>query len=178
ILLLGAGPRVAAGPSRNLQHRPGIAIHQRSIHRPTPSRKHSDQHGWPRPRIRQCVRRAAVENGQIRRRLSEGLQRSSRRRTESGTLLLLLQRAAAASSAGLSNTGSRLLRHPEKGKDAASRQLLLMSFEGMRKSIRTIEAPTYNAGASAHLSDEFPAGYSSTGCSPALPASASPAGVI
>ena len=52
-----------------------------------------------------------------------------------------------------------------------------MSFEGMRKSIRTIEAPTYNAGASAHLSDEFPAGYSLTGCSPALPASASPAGI-
>jgi hypothetical protein len=62
-------------------------------------------------------------------------------------------------------------------KDAARRQLLLMSFEGMRKSIRTIEAPVQNTDASAHLSDEFPAGYSLTGCSPALPASASPAGV-
>ena len=50
-----------------------------------------------------------------------------------------------------------------------------MSFKGMRKSIRTMEAPTKTAGASAHLSDEFPAGYSLTGCSPALPASASPA---
>jgi len=38
-----------------------------------------------------------------------------------------------------------------------------------------MEAPTKTAGASAHLSDEFPAGYSLTGCSPALPASASPA---
>jgi hypothetical protein len=61
-----------------------------------------------------------------------------------------------------------------KNKDAASRRLLLMSFEGMRKSIRTMEAPTEKTDAPAHLSDEFPAGYSLTGCSPALPASASP----
>jgi len=46
-----------------------------------------------------------------------------------------------------------------------------------RKSIRTLEAPTPKADAPAHLSDEFPAGYSLTGCSPAAPASASPAGV-
>jgi hypothetical protein len=55
--------------------------------------------------------------------------------------------------------------------------LLLMSFKGMRKSIRIMEASTETADASPHLSDEFPAGYSLTGCSPALPASASPAGV-
>ena len=54
--------------------------------------------------------------------------------------------------------------------------IFLMSFEGMRKSIRTMEAPTQDADAPTHLSDEFPAGYSLTGCSPALPASASPAG--
>ena len=30
----------------------------------------------------------------------------------------------------------------------------------------------------AHRNDEFPAGYSSAGCSPAVPASASPAGAI
>src|SRR5579862_267783 len=52
-----------------------------------------------------------------------------------------------------------------------------MSFEGMRKSIRMMEAPTPNANASAHLSDEFPGGYSLMGCSPALPTSASPPGV-
>ena len=47
----------------------------------------------------------------------------------------------------------------------------------MGKTIRTMEAPIQKADAPAHLSDEFPAGYSLTGCSPALPASASPAGV-
>jgi hypothetical protein len=52
-----------------------------------------------------------------------------------------------------------------------------MSFEGMRKSIRTMEAPTHKTDASAHLSDEFPAGYSLTRCSPAELVSASPAGI-
>ena len=61
-------------------------------------------------------------------------------------------------------------------KDAAARRLLLMSFEGMGKSIRTMEAATHKAAARAHLSDEFPAGYSLTGCSPAVPGSASPTG--
>src|SRR5213596_1166517 len=53
-----------------------------------------------------------------------------------------------------------------------------MSFKGMGKSFQTIEAPILqDRRLCAHLSDEFPAGYSLTGCSPALPASASPAGV-
>jgi hypothetical protein len=66
---------------------------------------------------------------------------------------------------------------PESLKDAAARRLYLMSFKGMGKSIRMIEAPTHTADAPAHLSDEFPAGYSLTSCSPASLASASPAGV-
>jgi hypothetical protein len=40
-----------------------------------------------------------------------------------------------------------------------------------------MKAPTHKADASARLSDEFPAGYSSTRCSPAVLVSASPAGV-
>jgi hypothetical protein len=51
-----------------------------------------------------------------------------------------------------------------------------MSLKGIRKSIQNDEAPIRKIGASAHRLDEFPAGYSLTGCSPALPASASPAG--
>jgi hypothetical protein len=40
-----------------------------------------------------------------------------------------------------------------------------------------MKAPTHKADASARLSDEFPAGYSLTRCSPAVLVSASPAGV-
>jgi hypothetical protein len=64
-----------------------------------------------------------------------------------------------------------------KNLDAASRRSRLMSFKGMGKSIQMIRAPTQNADAPAHHSDEFPAGYSLTGCSPALPVSALPAGL-
>jgi len=59
--------------------------------------------------------------------------------------------------------------------DAASRRLLLMSFEGIRKSIRTIEASNPRADAPAHLRMSFQPALPLTGCSPALPASASPA---
>ena len=177
VLLLGPRPSAASGASRNLQHRPGSAIHERGIHQQTRSRRHRDQHGWARPGIGQRFCRTAVENSQIRRRLSQGLQRSPRRGAQSWTILQLLQWPTSASIAGLSNAGSCLLRHSEEDKEAASRQFLLMSFKGMRKSIRTMEAPTYKADTSAHLSDEFPAGYSSTRCSPAVLVSASPAGV-
>jgi hypothetical protein len=40
------------------------------------------------------------------------------------------------------------------------------------------EGATLQDRAPAHRNDEFPAGYSSAGCSPALPASASPASAI
>src|SRR6516225_1689327 len=177
ILLLRSGSCIAARPSGNLQHRSGSTVYQRCVHQPTRSREYSDQHGRPWPCVGQCLRRTPVENSQIRGRVLEGLQRSSGRGAESGTILPFLQSTAAASGAGLSNPGGGVPRSRDKGEDAASRQLLLMRFKGMRKSIRTLEAPANQADAPAHLSDEFPAGYSLTGCSPALPASASPAGV-
>src|SRR5262249_32369129 len=133
-------------------------------------------HGWPRPCAGQCVRRAAVANGQIRRRLSQGLLRSARRAAQSEVVLQFLQWRTPPSGTRLSNPESRLPVCSEQNKDAASRRFRLMSFEGMRKSIRTMEAPPNHADAPAHLSDEFPAGYSLTRCSPAELVSASPAG--
>src|SRR4026207_153454 len=50
-----------------------------------------------------------------------------------------------------------------------------MSFKGIRKSIHSMRTPTSRSASPTHRLDEFPAGYSSTGCSPAEPASASPA---
>jgi hypothetical protein len=176
ILLLGSGPCLAAWSSRHFQHRSRCAIHQRLIYRSTGSQEYLDQHGWPGTRPGQCFRRAAVANRQIRRRLSQGLQRPTRRAAKSAGVLQLLQWPASSSSTELSNAGSRLLWHSEETKEAATRQYLLMSFKGMGKSIRTMEAPTSTVNASPHLSNEFPAGYSLTRCSPAELVSASPAG--
>jgi len=50
-----------------------------------------------------------------------------------------------------------------------------MSFKGIGKSIQKGESADPKTGAPSHLLDEFPAGYSLAGCSPAEPASASPA---
>ena len=66
----------------------------------------------------------------------------------------------------------------EDKMDAASRRLYLMSFKrhGEIYPKRRGADPKTDAPGSSLL-DEFPAGYSLTGCSPALPASALPAGV-
>jgi hypothetical protein len=56
-----------------------------------------------------------------------------------------------------------------------SAELLLMSFEGMGKSIRLTRAPSPMLDAQPIIRMSFPASYSSAGCSPAEPASASPA---
>jgi hypothetical protein len=66
---------------------------------------------------------------------------------------------------------------PENTKDAASRRCYLMSFERHGEIYPNDTGADHQADAPAHHSDEFPAGYSLAGCSPALPASASPAGV-
>jgi hypothetical protein len=51
-----------------------------------------------------------------------------------------------------------------------------MSFPRHPEIYPPMEAQTNTVSAPAHRLDEFPAGYSLAGCSPAEPASASPAG--
>ena len=51
-----------------------------------------------------------------------------------------------------------------------------MSFPRHRKIFPSDGGASLRADASTHRLDEFPAGYSLAGCSPALPASASPTG--
>jgi len=55
--------------------------------------------------------------------------------------------------------------------------IFLMSFGRHEEIYPNNRGADLQADAPAHRSDEFPTGYSLTGCSPALPASASPVGV-
>jgi hypothetical protein len=64
---------------------------------------------------------------------------------------------------------------PPNPQDVASRRLFLMSLGRHWEIYPNDRSADPSADAPAHLSDEFPAGYSLTGCSPAAPASASPA---
>jgi putative transposase len=52
---------------------PGFAVHQRSLHRPATGQRDCDQHGWSRRVAGQCLCRAAMAIGEVRRGLSAGL---------------------------------------------------------------------------------------------------------
>src|SRR2546422_507593 len=79
-------------------------------------------------------------------------------------------------SSFVGHPGATFFRPRSENKDAASRRLLLMSFKRHEEIYPNDRGADHKVDAPAHRSDEFPAGYSLTGCSP-LPASASPAGV-
>ena len=71
----------ALGASRqagHLQHRPGLAVHRRGLHRRARQQRHCDQHGRQRRLAGQCLRRAAVAQRQIRGGLSAGLRQRQR----------------------------------------------------------------------------------------------------
>src|SRR6516165_8925605 len=64
--------------ARDLQHRPGGAIHQHSIYRQAGNRRGADQHGRLRALVGQRLRRAAVAQLEVRRGPPEGLCQRSR----------------------------------------------------------------------------------------------------
>jgi hypothetical protein len=66
---------------------------------------------------------------------------------------------------------------PENHNRCRFAALFLMSFKRHSEIYPNDRGADETADAPAHRLDEFPAGYSLTGCSPAAPASASPAGV-
>ena len=87
-----------------------------------------------------------------------------------------LQPKTSALGARLSASGRVRARAPDSKQGGRCAASFLMSF------LRHGEISPFDEGvipedhAPAHRTDEFPAGYSLAGCSPALPASASPAG--
>src|ERR1700691_978089 len=66
----GAGRRVSFRTARNLELRPGLAVHLGRFPGAAQKAWDLDQHGWPRARARQCFHRTAVAFAQIRADLS------------------------------------------------------------------------------------------------------------
>jgi hypothetical protein len=62
----------------DIQHGPGLAIHGRRVHQRADQERHRDQHGRQRRVARQCLRRAAVAQRQIRGGVSQGLRQRVR----------------------------------------------------------------------------------------------------
>lgn len=173
------GSRLAARPPGNLQYPDqGAQFTSEAFTSRLEAENILISMGRPRPRVGQCLCRTSVENSQIRGRVPEGLLRSSRRGAGiSDPTFAFTTHSGHIRRWPIKPRGSGVPQFRDNDKDAALRPLLLISFKGMRKSIRTMETSTNAADVSAHLSDEFPASYSLTRCSPAELVSASPAGI-
>ena len=72
--------RSAAGTAGDLQQRPGVAVHQREVHRGVGGAADRHQHGRAGPLHGQHLRRAAVALAEIRGGVLEGLRVGGRRR--------------------------------------------------------------------------------------------------
>ena len=79
ILRRGAGGGLgSAWPARDLQHRPGLAVHQPRLHQRAAQGRDRHQHGWQGLLARQRLRRAALAIDQVRGGLSQGLRHGQR----------------------------------------------------------------------------------------------------
>ena len=103
---------LATGPSDDYQYGPGEPVHQHGVHGSVADGGRPDQHGWARPGLGQCVRRAPLAFSQVRRRVSEGLCLGARRARAAGPVLHLLQSGTAASGVGLSHARGGVRRGP------------------------------------------------------------------
>lgn len=106
----------------NLQHRPGLAIHQRRLHRTPGRRGNPDQYGWPRSGYRQHLHRAVVEKREIRGHISARLHRRDRNTTWPGSVLPILQHRKKAPGTRESDAGGspcRLRNAPARTREVA-----------------------------------------------------------
>ena len=74
--LLCRGPDRGPRPrkARRIQHRPGKPVHQPRVHADSPGPRGEDQHGWQGQVLGQHTCRAAMEDGEVRGSLPEGLR--------------------------------------------------------------------------------------------------------
>src|SRR5436190_9185975 len=100
-----ARERVPLRPTRNLELRSRFAVHRGRVSGAAEETQHLHQHGWTRPRLGQCLHRAAVALDEVRVDLPRRLCQRGRVTAGAGSLLSFLQSAAPASGARLSYAG-------------------------------------------------------------------------
>src|SRR5579872_5507525 len=103
-------------PTRNLELRPGLAVHCGRLPGSAQTTRHPDQHGWPRPCARQRVHRTAVALAQVRADLPRRLRQRSRSVPGAGKLLPLLQPPAPAPGARIPDAGGPVPAQIQKEK--------------------------------------------------------------
>jgi hypothetical protein len=113
LLYYGAAMGIKNSKAGDLQHGPGIAVHQRHIHESSSGSSDPNKHGWPRPSSGQHLRRTPVENSEIRRGLSKGLQLRQRSIRRSSDLFSVLQSRTRPSVPGRSDSGICLFQQED-----------------------------------------------------------------
>ena len=100
--ILPSGVESGADPGKagDIEHRPGLPVHQRTIHGAAEGRRGADQHGRPGPCAGQRVHRAALALGQIRGGLPVRLCRRAGGASSPGPLLPVLQHRTPAPGLG------------------------------------------------------------------------------
>ena len=152
--------------------RPRLAVRQQRLHGSAQSQRHRNQHVAQRQPVGQRGLRVVHEDAEVRRGAAQRIPRPGRRsRVHPRVPRKDLQPKTAAFGARLHAAG-----RVRRAKEAAARQLSCMSFPRHQEIFPSDGGASPAANAPAHRLDEFPAGYSLAGCSPAVPASASPAG--
>ena len=96
VLREGVGASDGCLASGDLQHRPGEPIHERGVHVSSEGGRRADQHGRPRPGVRQHHDRAIVAKREVRGGLPEGLPERVRLPAIAGVVLRVLQPRASA----------------------------------------------------------------------------------
>lgn len=107
-LHLGTGLGSATGAAGHFQYRPGESIYQLRFHGSVIGQRHSYQHGWPRPRSGQHLRRTPLADSQVRRGLLERLPECARGHRLLDRLFPFLQSKTNSSGARLQDTRSGL----------------------------------------------------------------------
>ena len=93
-----------------IQHRSGVAVHERGVHGMSGRSGDTDQHGWPGPGVGQCVHRAVVAQCEVRGHLPPGLPGWTSGTKGTGTILSVLQHRAAPSGFTGQDSGGGPLR--------------------------------------------------------------------
>ena len=178
--------RARAGAGASL--RPRRAICFRRLHRSAPGARHPHQHVAQRQSLRQRQARIVHENAEVRRGLSRRNIAIWPRRTlasgvswkRSTTKSGCTRRSVIVRPPSSSRGAGRPSRSGEAARNRFGKSGVGMSFFRHEEIYRPMDSRNvpgrpWHDRPRPHRYDEFPAGYSSAGCAPAEPASASPA---
>ena len=150
----------SAWGSGDIQHGSGMSVHKSGFYSATSRKRHPDQYGLEGKGLRQHLQRAALEEREIRRRLSQGVSGDDGGSGGTWEILSVLQSREISSGAGIPDTGVDLLW---KGKRSEMRQRLKKAFRvGLQSTISRTNDREDGVFWPGHRTDELSTATSSS----------------